>query len=339
MDAAELIKKYSPSEFLNNAINNFDSENTREWLTSLRIPTFIGSGRKVLADKTIKPAEVLKVIKDYLQTYNVQIVTGAKFIRFENNSIIIEQNGNEKLITSDYYIFGLGGASWSKTGSDGSWTKIFNSIEVKTLPFQPSNCGVNIEWEQSFKKNHSGKPLKNVSVSCDKLEHYGELSITDYGLEGNAVYPIIPEIREMLGKEKTANIKLDLKPDNNLEQLFEKIFNINSPKEYAKALNLNRTQIALLKSFTEKYEYLNTELLIQKIKSLEIPIISLRPIDEAISTVGGIDVNELNENFSLKEYPNIFTIGEMVNWDAPTGGFLLQGCFSMGSYVAKSILA
>lgn len=341
----ELINKYSPSNFLSNSINNFNSTDLRNLLADLGIETYVGTSGRVFPNKEIKPIDVLDKIKEILLSQNVKILANHKFVSFDKkNKPIVENNSEEKSIKADYYIFALGGASWEITGSDGIWKSKFNSIGVKTVPFQASNCGININWSDNVKSSHSGKPMKNISISIDNLTSKGEAVITDYGLEGNAIYSIVPGIRNSLSKNNLTEIFLDFKPSNSLKQLQNRTKNKSTiaksirSKDYAKIFNLNSTELAIIKSYTDKETYLEMGSFVKSIKNLVIPVESLRPIDEAISTVGGIDIHELNSDFSLKKYPNIFTIGEMVDWDAPTGGFLLQGCFSMGHFVGSSIL-
>lgn len=331
----ELAKKYSPRNFLDNAILEFDSTSVRNWLMEIGIPTFVGTSERVFSIKELKPIDVLNQIKNSLKAKNVKIITNQKFTGFNNKNEPIV-NG-KTIIIADYYIFALGGASWSITGSDGKWVNSFNELGIGILPFQASNCGVNINWPDNVKSFHEGKPLKNIRISCGELTSKGEAVITEYGLEGNAIYSIIPKIRELIKQNLQACIFIDFKPNNSLQQLSAKLKESTSSKNYRKAFNLGSTEIALIKSFTKKEDYLIPSSFTKSIKSLEIKINSLRPIEEAISTVGGIDINELNPDFSLKKFPHIFTIGEMVDWDAPTGGFLLQGCFSMGHHAAKSI--
>lgn len=335
----ELVNVYSPSKFLKDSILNFDSISVRNWLSELGIQTFSGTSGRVFAEKKHKPVEVLDKIKESILSKNVKIFTNHKFIGFDKTNFpIIESKERTFSVSADYYIFAMGGASWSITGSDGKWTELFNEDVASTIPFQASNCGVNINWQNSVSDFHSGKPLKNISITVGENTVKGEAVITDYGLEGNAIYSIIPELRNKLDSGDF-KISLDLKPNNSSVELFEKFNNKTASTEnYKKMLNLNGIEFSIIKSFTTKAEFLDPQMFIKRIKNLSIPIESLRPIEEAISTVGGIDTHSLNPNFSLKKISNIFTIGEMVNWDAPTGGYLLQGCFSMGVQVAKSIL-
>ena len=331
----DLTKQYLANDFFVKALLQNDSLKMREWLSKLGIPTFVGTSGRVFPEKGIKPIHVLKKIKDRLVEKGVNFFFHHEFISFDEKCKVIVRNKDEELtLEADYFIFSLGGASWSVTGSDGKWVSAFEKIGIKTNPFQASNCGVNIEWPDHFKKHHAGKPLKNIEIEIDDFKVKGEAIITDHGLEGNAIYPLIWKVREAFKNKTIQKINIDFKPLNSREQLLKKIEN-KTPKTkvFAQALNLNATQIALIKSFSEKESFLKPPVFITSVKHLQIPIQSLRPIEEAISTVGGIDLDEVNSNFSLKKYPHIFTIGEMLNWDAPTGGFLLQGCFSMANAI------
>ncbi len=335
VEGEDLAQHYLPHYFLEKALLKNDSSKMRSWLSNLGIPSFIGTSGRVFPEKGIKPAQVLKKIKDRLVEKGVNFFFHHEFIGFnEKCNCIVTTDESEMILDADYYIFSLGGASWSKTGSDGKWITTFEKIGIKTVPFQASNCGLNIEWPDHFKTHHSGKPLKNISISIDDLEVKGEAIITEYGLEGNAIYPLTWKIREAFSKGNTPTINIDFKPLNTREQLLQKIKNKPpKTKAFAQALNLNSTQVALIKSFSEKKYFLEPSVFITSVKHLQIPIQSLRPMEEAISTVGGIDLDEVNSNFSLKKHPSIIVIGEMLDWDAPTGGFLLQGCFSMAQAI------
>ena len=339
LSGIELSAQYSPQEFMQNAILTFDSQSLRGWFSDLGVETFVGTSGRVFPIKEIKPSEVLEKIKEKLLSQNVKIKQGYEFVGFDDKrNAIINFEGKSKSILADYYIFALGGASWSITGSDGKWKNYFEDIGINTIPFEASNCGVNIKWNDHIIENHAGKPLKNISVTVGETTRKGESVITNYGLEGNVIYPLVPKIRELLKNKSKAEIAIDFKPDNSSDDLFKKVNNKISSKNYGEIFNLKREQLSIIKNFSTKEEFLSLESFISKIKGLTISVESLRDIEEAISTVGGIDLNELNKDFSLKKYPNIYCIGEMVNWDAPTGGFLLQGAFSMGYSCANTII-
>ena len=337
----DLVKKYSPENFLQEAILDFDSDAVREWLSQMGITTFEGSSGRVFPEKSLTPSDILKKWKEKLVDQGVEFHLKHTFSGFGDDHDLIMKTGRSKItVHADYFIFALGGASWPVTGSTGDWTKIFDKNDIHTLPFQSSNCGIHIGWPDSIKANHTGKPLKNIAVTVNETCNKGETLITEYGLEGNVIYPFVPEIRKKLNANELVDIVLDLKPFNTEEQLLLKVQGKTSAKtkNYAENFNLDKVQLALLKAFTTKETFLSPELFAKSIKKIILPVQSLQPVEEAISTVGGIDLNEMNSDFSFKKRPNCFAIGEMLDWDAPTGGFLLQGSFSMGHWVGKKIL-
>lgn len=340
VQGVELTSKYSPSGFMNKALSDFDTLALRQWLSSMGIPTFVGSSGKVFPEKGINPIDVLNKMRAKLMKQGVQFHTQHEFVGFDNNGHITFKNqGKEIVLEADYILFALGGASWPETGSNGSWRTIFESMGIATNPFQSSNCGINIRWPEAVRISHAGKPVKNIKLFTNDFEVKGEVVITNYGMEGNAVYPLVPAIRNMLNANVPATIYIDFKPLNTEEQLLQKIKGKEiKTKDYCQLFNLNTVQLAIIKAYTNKDSFLSVTEFIRSIKKLAIHVDSLRPVEEAISTIGGISLEEVKDDFSLKKYPWIYAIGEMLDWDAPTGGFLLQGCFSMGNYAAKSIL-
>ena len=338
-----LYKEYTQHPILLKALEAFDSNATREWLQSLNLPTFVGSSGRVFPEKGIKPIHVLQQIKKQLAAQQVHIHCLHEFIGFDAQAApIIRSKENEFSLKADYYIFALGGASWSVTGSNQAWKQKFEQIGVPCAAFEASNCGVEVAWDATFLKKHIGTPLKNIQFSAGNKSVKGEAVVSNYGLEGNAIYPIIPAVRSALKTLASTTIYLDLKPHNSLESLLKKVNTPNiKPKNYSYILNLNKTTIALAKLLTDKATYLSPTAFATAIKQLPITVNALRPIEEAISTIGGIEMEAVEDNFSLKAFPNTFVIGEMLNWDAPTGGFLLQGCFSTAvaatSFINKTL--
>ena len=188
---------------------------------SIGIPTFIGSSGKVFPEKGIKPIEVLKCIEAYLKEKNVKFKFNKTFSDWgEENSL--EFNSNE-FIKADYTVFALGGGSWKVTGSDGSWLDVFNKKGVSTLPFKSSNCAFRIKWPEKFIQNNEGKPLKNISISLQNKVQKGEAVITKFGIEGNAIYGLSPEIQEALVIENQVVVHADFKPTLSLSTLIEKL--------------------------------------------------------------------------------------------------------------------
>ena len=185
---------------------------------------------------------------------------------------------------------------------------------------------------------HEGKPLKNIAVRCGSLAARGEATITAHGLEGNAIYPVVPAVRETLAAHGAAGLVIDLKPDLTQEELARRLAGA-AWKERMAALRLDRAQVALLKAFTPMERFVDGAHLAADVKALRIPVQGLRPIGEAISSAGGIAWDELGADLSLKRHPQLFVAGEMIDWDAPTGGYLLQGCFTTAHAAARGILA
>jgi uncharacterized flavoprotein (TIGR03862 family) len=337
---ADLTARYLPPGFLDAALAAFDTGATRDWLARLGIPTFVGTSGRVFPEKGIKPAQVLQKIKDKLSRQGVRFHYQHEFTGFdEEHKPIVRQGKKDLVLQADRYLFALGGASWPVTGANSRWPGAFASLGVHTVPFQASNCGAEVRWPAEFGVTYAGTPLKNIQLTAGHQQQKGEALVTDYGLEGNAVYPLGPALRQALAGGLPASIRIDFKPLNTHQQLLEKIRGGHlKPKNYLHAFNLTKVQLALIKAYTTREQYLDPALFIGTLKDLPLPIAALRPVEEAISTVGGIAVGELNPDFSLKAYPHLVVVGEMIDWDAPTGGFLLQGCFATAHYAARAIL-
>jgi uncharacterized flavoprotein (TIGR03862 family) len=338
-DIGKFITRYTPSDFLEASLLGFTNADLCNWLKEIGIQTYVGTSKRIFPVKGIKPIDVLNMILKQLKNKNVQLKTQYKWMGWnENNDLLFMHNKQELIIRSDLVVFALGGGSWAKTGSDGAWTGLFEEKGINIIPFQPSNCAYEIKWSKDFLKSSEGKILKNIAVYCSEKEKTGELVITKFGLEGGAIYALSPQIREQLNKNKTAAIYIDLKPGYSLEEIKNKLKgkgNRSYSKWLEEQLNLSDVQIALLKTILPKDEYTDLNTLAERIKHLPLKITGMAPLDEAISSVGGISLEEIDNNFQLKQLKGNFVIGEMLDWDAPTGGYLLQACFSMGHYLAE----
>lgn len=327
----KLIKQYSPSEFMAPIIRQFNNEDLMNWLNKLDIPTFIGSSNRVFPEQGIKPIEVLKKIVKHIECNNIKLLLNTKWTGWDTKGLLTFEN--DEAIQSDITVFALGGSSWKVTGSNGEWVNQFKNRDINLKPFRAANCAFSVHWTKDFLTNFEGKPLKNIALTFNNHQFKGELVISKFGLEGNAIYALSEKIQnELLQQEKTT-IYLDLKPSMTLDQLKTKYQNSKLSKVTAilkNTLNLDKTAIALLKQYTNKDTFTNPDLLCKTIKSVPIRIEKAEDIDKAISTLGGIDLDEIDADFQLKKVPSTYAIGEMLDWYAPTGGYLLQGCFSMG---------
>ncbi|HTO17497.1 MAG TPA: NAD(P)-dependent oxidoreductase [Edaphocola sp.] len=330
----QFISRYTPAFFLDNALNHFSNIDLRNWLSDLGIPTYVGSSGRVFPEKGIKPIEVLKRIEALLVEKNVKFEFNKTFTGWDKDNAVVFNNN--EIINSDYYVFALGGSSWKVTGSDGSWSDLFNKKGINTLPFKPSNCAYEIKWTPEFIKKQEGKPLKNIAISLNNKIQKGEAVITTFGIEGNAIYGLSPEIQSALATQNEVEVFIDFKPLNDLENLIAKLSEstTNITTTLKEKIKLAPAALDLLKINLSKEAFMDIPTLAKIIKSFPLKIIGSAPIDEAISTSGGIDLNAVDSNFELKELKNHFCIGEMLDWDAPTGGYLIQACASMGVYLA-----
>jgi uncharacterized flavoprotein (TIGR03862 family) len=250
-------KRYSPNGFLDKALEQFSNSDLRTFLKTLNIETFVGSSGRVYPLKEIKPIQVINILRDYILQNGVEILTEHHWKGWsDQNQLLFDDN---LVIESDISIFCLGGASWKVTGSDGAWGQIFNQKGIKTNDFLPSNCAYAIEWAADFLKTYAGKPLKNIEISCGSLSQKGEAVISDFGLEGNAIYALSPAIRSQLISDGKAVIHVDFKPSLNLEVILERLSDNTSKtiKEKLLYLKLPKPAIQLLRDHLSKEDYSN----------------------------------------------------------------------------------
>ena len=338
-----LISRYVPQEFLAPCLRAFTNDDLRAWLKALGIETFVGSSKRVFPVQGIKPIDVLTAILKDLSHKNVTLKTGHTWKGWnEKHELAFTTKGGEVSVTSDITVFALGGASWSKTGSDGAWAPLFAEKGIDVLPFRSSNCAYKINWDKAFLSQWEGSSLKNISVTCAGKEKKGEVVITAFGLEGGAIYALSPQIRQQLADKNEVSLHLYLKPSLTLEEIQKRLQKKRSGSlsELIKAeLNFSPLQIALLKTLTTREDFMQAEKLAEKLKALPLSILEAAPIEEAISTVGGLALHEAGDSFQLRKLAGCYAIGEMLDWDAPTGGYLLQACFSMGAWLGREMNA
>lgn len=336
----QFADRYYPKNFIEPFLKCFSNTDFRNWLMSIGIETYVGTSKRVFPVKGIKPIEVLKAIEAEMHENQAQVFYNHQWQGWQSNDLLFSVNNDSINIKPDITIFALGGASWKVTGSDGNWTEYFNKKGIPANPFYPSNCAYKINWDKDFIETHHGNALKNCEFTCGSIRKKGEAIITQFGIEGSGIYPLSPEIRKQLINNKAAQILIDFKPDLSLEQIKVHLENrgkLSVKDVLEKKLRLSTVQIALLKAASDKEQYNDSDFLSQVIKNYSVTIVDVAPIDEAISTVGGIPLNEVNENLELIKLPNHYCIGEMLDWDAPTGGYLLQACFSMGKFLADKL--
>ncbi len=334
----EMLNHYEPKGILDEALLAFTNEDFRKWLKDLGIETYVGSSGRVFPVKPIKPIEVLQAILNLIKNKGIQIKTNMEWTAWNTNNSI-ELNKSDAIKT-DIVVFALGGSSWKVTGSDGNWLRFFESKQIPTLAFEASNCAFELNWSEEFTKNHAGKSLKNIALSTANKSYKGELTVSEFGLEGNAIYPLSTELKNQIKSDGHAIINIDFKPMLTDQEVLHKLLKSkakNSNEKLKLDLNLSSTAIQIIKNNLSKEAYLNNLTLAKAIKQLPLSIVNAAPIDEAISTTGGIALEAIDEHYELKQLKNHYCIGEMLNWNAPTGGYLLQGCFSMGAKLARHL--
>lgn len=319
---------------IENALNLFTRDNWIDFLNkSIKIQTFTGSSGKVFPSKEIKPITVLYNWLNYIQHLGGQLYYEHQLIDFENDCVTFKTNTEKIKVNADYVVFALGGGSWSITGSTGEWLSLFTNKGVTTKPFESFNSGYELtDWEKN--KSLAGGIVKNIVIKLGDFQKEGDIVFTDYGIEGTPIYWSNQAYRN---SSRDQQLTLDLKPTLNLSEIETVLAKAKNISDGFKKLKLSKTIINYFKINLSKEEYTNVNYVSQLIKSLSLTIKDLRPIDDVISTSGGIEKDAINENFSLLNYPNVFCCGEMLNWNAPTGGYLIQGCVSSGYFVANEI--
>jgi len=332
----EMIHKYRPTYFLEQSLLYFTNEDFRLLLHSLQIPTYVGSSKRVFPEKGYKPIQVLNSFLDILKSKGIILNTEKEWKGWKNGKLIF--GIEEKEVEADFVVFALGGASWPVTGSTGSWISYFSQKKISTIPFVASNCGFTTNWSKEFKDKWQGSALKNIALFTNSSYQKGELVITEKGIEGNSIYALSGKIQNQLKERGRASVFLDIKPNVSIDKVEEKIFQSkqkNTSSILRVDLKIPEVLVSLLKESLSKEDFLNHTILAHSIKGLNITLVESAPLEEAISSIGGVSLNAVDNNFEISTFPNHFCIGEMLDWDAPTGGYLIQGCASMGAWLAK----
>lgn len=324
------LSRYDCDE-IKKCVEKFDNTALISYLTRIGIETYTGSTGKIFPIKGTKPIDVLNAWLIWLKNEGATFHFEHKMTDFDSNSIVFQTNSTLESHSFDKMVFALGGGSWSKTGSDASWVELFKSKKIEIIPLQSSNAGMNFHFNTTLEKME-GEILKNVVTSIGDFQKAGEVTLTNYGFEGAAIYHLNRAFRE----NPHLSLCIDLKPQWSQAQVLACLKSAKNNTEGLKKMKLSKGAIFLLKSEIEKELFLNAESLAKKIKKLRLKIESLRPMDEAISTSGGVAWNELESNMSLKKFSTIQLCGEMLDWDAPTGGYLLQASIATG-FCAGSI--
>ncbi|EKD42072.1 MAG: hypothetical protein ACD_73C00345G0001 [uncultured bacterium] len=330
-DETEFPKFYGHhSDFMKNILAQFSREEWLKFIASLGIKTFLGTSRRYFVEG-MKASKLLRAWLNKLKNQGVQLSRNhelADFSALPDGRIQLNfTNGFSQIF--DAVCLCLGGGSYEKNEQPLRWVELLKSKGIGFVDFRASNVGYEVKWPAEFLLEAEGKPLKNVKLTTPKGALVGDLLITHYGLEGTPVYTL-----GVVGESC-----LDLKPDQSKEVLLKKISPSQTKRSpfhlVKKYLNLCPASLSLLFHYRHLADFKNPEKIVELIKQFPLVLENPRPLDEAISSAGGVKLTEINEHLMLKKMPGVFMAGEMLDWDAPTGGFLIQACVSQG-YVAGS---
>jgi uncharacterized flavoprotein (TIGR03862 family) len=318
--------------FWGNLLNEFNPSALREWAGGLGIETFQASSGRVYP-KEMKAAPLLRRWITRLRELGVQIETRHRLVGIKPGRPHELSFSNGVTVHAPAVVFAMGGGSWSRTGSDGSWVECFATREIECRPLAPANCGWEHAWSAETLALAEGKPLKNIVVSAGDQQAVGELLVSRYGLEGGAIYQLGAVLRAM----KLPEIAIDFKPTFTREQLVAKM---ESVKRYVLEQARIRWKLSdAAHAILARKEWHDVASLADEVKHCVIPLSGPRPLDEAISSAGGVVWSELDHDLMLRRFPGCFVAGEMIDWEAPTGGYLMQGCFATGMRAGNSAAA
>ena len=340
----DFIKKYGVNaNIFKTILDDFSQKDVQDWCEKLGEKTFIGSSGRVFP-RSFKASPLLRAWLVKLEKQKVIFKLNYDWHGWNQNNLVFKTNNEDIFVQADITLLSLGGASWPKLGSDGSWVKIFEKQGLETSPLLPSNCGFVVEWSDIFSKRFEGKSLKSVILSFKDRKLKGEFVITKNGVEGSSIYALSSFMREDINIKGYTELTLDLKPDLDFEEIQKRLQKPKSKLTMSnylrKTLKLSDVAIGLLMelSGSKRLNNLTTEEIISSIKFYKLILKTTFTIDRAISTAGGVTFNSIDDNFMLINKENVFVAGEMLDWEAPTGGYLLQACLANGAYVANTII-
>ncbi|WP_226685411.1 TIGR03862 family flavoprotein [Stutzerimonas stutzeri] len=332
------------SEQLRPLLDAFTPSALRDWIHGLGIDTFVGSSGRVFPTD-MKAAPLLRAWLKRLRESGVRIHTRQRWLGWDAQGVLrIAGADGESLIEADATLLALGGGSWARLGSDGAWVPLLTARGIAIAPLQPANCGFEVQaWSEHLRDKFAGAPLKTVSLALpDTAPRKGEFVLTATGIEGSLVYALAAPIRETINRDGAATVLLDLLPDRTLAQVASALARPRGAQSMTKHLHrqlkLDGVKAALLRELTDAAIFQEPQALATAIKALPIRLVRPRPLDEAISSAGGVPFEALDANLMLRQLPGVFCAGEMLDWEAATGGYLLTACFASGRAAAEGML-
>ncbi len=342
------IQRYAgPCKQLEAILRAFPPEALRKWVQGLGVATFVGSsGRVFPAD--MKAAPLLRSWLHRLRSNGVRFHMRHRWNGWTpQGGLVFTTPDGEICVSAETLVLALGGGSWPQLGSNGAWVPWMRARGLEVRPLQPANCGFEVNWSDCLRRHFAGQPIKPVrlhfadSQGCN-FNQQGEMILTDYGLEGGLIYALSATLREQIAAAGSATITLDLLPNQNFETVAARL-NLKRAKDSVsnvlrKQLHLQGSKVALLREIVSAETLKNPTQLALAIKALPIKLVATRPLTEAISSAGGVSFAELNSGLMLHQCPGVFCCGEMLDWEAPTGGYLLTGCLASGRAAGYGVL-
>ena len=311
-----------------------------EWAEGLGEPTFVGSSGRVFP-KSMKASPLLRAWLGRLRSYGVQFHLRHEWRGWDETGALLFRNpeASEIRVRPDVTILALGGGSWPKLGSNGDWVEVLSRQQVALTPLAPSNCGFTIPWSDMIRRRFAGQPLKHIALSFGGRTVRGDCIVTEYGIEGGAVYALSGLLRDAIAASGPAKLVIDLRPDMPMAELAKKLERPKSGQSLAnflrKTVNLSKLETNLLRETYGIELPRDAATLAKRIKSLPLTLTAPQTIARAISTAGGVAFSALDDNLMLRALSGVFAAGEMLDWEAPTGGYLLQACFASGAAAAR----
>lgn len=323
------------------AVERFPPARLTAWADSLGAETFIGSSGRVFP-KAMKASPLLRAWLQRLADLGVTLKTSHTWTGFRPNGglAFTTPDATSITITPDATVLALGGASWPRLGSDGAWVELMRDAGIAVEPLAASNCGVLIPWSEHVSPRFAGTPLKRIAVTCGSVTRRGEAVLTRSGLEGGVIYALGPAIRDALRVGATAELRIDLKPYMSEQELTARLSKPQGSQSRSnflrKAAGLDPALVALVREAGPLPE--TPDALAARIKALPVTVNGLASLDRSISTAGGVRLSSLTPEFMATARPGLFLAGEMLDWDAPTGGYLLQASIATGFAAAEGVV-
>ena len=324
-------------------LDEFGPQAVCDWVHGLGIETFVGSSGRVFP-KEMKAAPLLRAWLHRLRQRGVRIHVRHRWLGWDaDGSLHFATPEGDVRVRAGAVLLALGGGSWAKLGSDGAWVPLLQAQGVDIAPLLPANCGFDVAWSEHFRSRFAGAPLKSIAAGIDAgALRRGECVITQEGIEGSLVYALSATLRDDIMACGQTTLILDLLPDKTLQQVVEALVKPRGADSMAnhlrRKLGLEGVKAGLLRELVSKEQFADPQQLAAAIKALPVPLLAARPLDEAISSAGGVRFDVLDGNLMLRGCPSVFCAGEMLDWEAPTGGYLLTACLASGRVAAQGIL-